>query len=213
MGAVMEPPPEATTRLIARARHDAQALDQLLRVQMEFLRHHAEQALGGRRSQHAGTEDLVQDVLERVHRSIAHAEFADERAFRSWLLVLIKNRALDLARKHARSRQHGSMRSLDDTVANASAGHIRMADLVPGAVRTPSSIVGKREQVDSMWKVLERIPESYREIIRLIRIEGLSTDEAAARLGKTPANVRKTLSRAIQSCRTAMGLTDPPKRP
>lgn len=207
----MDPRTEpAADRLLDRARHEPQALDQLLRSHLDFLRQQAQNALGSRKSGHVGAEDLVQDVLERVHRSIAHTQFADERAFRSWLLVLLKNRVLDLARQHARTRQRGGVRSLDETVGHASASHVRIADLLPGAGKTPSSIVGKREQVDSLWKVLERIPESYREIIRMIRIEGLATEEVAARLGKTPANVRKTLSRAIQSCRVAMGLTDSP---
>ena len=69
---------------------------------------------------------------------------------------------------------------------------------------------GRREQTDSLAKVLARIPESYSEVIRLVRLEGLSTEEVATRLGKTPAAVRKTLSRAIQSCREAMGLGPPP---
>ena len=189
-------------------------MDLLLRNHMDFLRQQSERALYGRQPAHVGTDDLMQDVLQRVHRSFAHAKFADERAFRSWLLVLIKNRVLDLSKRHARTRQHGPVRSLDETVAGSgTVSQMRVGDLVPGAQSTPSSIVGRREQVDSLWKVLERIPEAYREIIRLTRIEGLSTEEVAARLGKTPANVRKTLSRAIQSCRVAMGLTDPPKRP
>jgi RNA polymerase sigma factor (sigma-70 family) len=69
-----------------------------------------------------------------------------------------------------------------------------------------TSIVRREEAKASLWSVLERLPPDYATVVRMLRIDGLSTDEVAKRLGKQPAAVRKTLSRALEACREIMGL-------
>lgn len=212
----MEPLSESrTSELLRRASTDREALDELLRTQIGFLERNAGRMLGRRLGRVVAKEDLVQEVLARVHRSIAHTDFANLQAFRSWLLVLMKHRALDLDKYHFQTDRRGTTpRSLDETLPDATSGvSLHTRDLVASPEPSPSSVLGRKERCDSLWRMLDRIPESYREIIRLTRIEGLTTEEVAVRLGKSPGAVRKTLSRAIQACRVALGLDSPPASP
>ena len=48
---------------------------------------------------------------------------------------------------------------------------------------------------------LDSLPEDYREVILLVKIEGLSTTEAAARMEKSSPAVSLLLHRAIKRFR------------
>lgn len=62
----------------------------------------------------------------------------------------------------------------------------------------------RRETRQLVRAAIERLPETYRTILVLRDVEGLSTDEAAEVLGVTPNAVKVRLHRAHQALRTLL---------
>ncbi len=52
---------------------------------------------------------------------------------------------------------------------------------------------------------MEQLPEAYRTVIRLRDLEGLSTEETAARLGTNCGAVKTRLHRARQALKSILG--------
>jgi RNA polymerase sigma factor (sigma-70 family) len=69
----------------------------------------------------------------------------------------------------------------------------------PGLVQTttPSAILAKQEELDRLERAIDGLKPEYRDVIVLTRIEELSYQEAAGRLGRGPEAVRKLLCRAM----------------
>jgi RNA polymerase sigma-70 factor (ECF subfamily) len=205
----VDPAEEVTTlELLRRAPQDRACLDRLLTQHLGLVRSLVRQQLDPRLAAVEEAEDIVQHVLASVTRSIAHASFAHEGAFVLWLKTLVKNRIVDLRRVHLRPPGHPrAARSLDDPAGKGSNGSdVRLADLVQDSGPSLTSVIRREEAKASLWVVLDRLPPDYAAVVRMLRIDGLSTDEVARRLGKQPAAVRKTLSRALDACREIMGL-------
>jgi RNA polymerase sigma factor (sigma-70 family) len=67
--------------------------------------------------------------------------------------------------------------------------------------KTPSRLLSQDEAFTSLLRDLDALPDDYREVILLIKVEGLSTQEAAERMGKSREAIALLLHRAIQRLR------------
>ena len=70
---------------------------------------------------------------------------------------------------------------------------------------SPSQIVARREQVVRFANALERLPESYRNVILLRHVEGLPFAEVARRLKRSVDSVQKLWVRGLDRLRKEMG--------
>jgi RNA polymerase sigma-70 factor (ECF subfamily) len=57
--------------------------------------------------------------------------------------------------------------------------------------------MSRQEDLDELAKAMDELKPEYREVIVLTKIEGLSYQEIAGRLGKSDEAVRKLVSRAM----------------
>jgi RNA polymerase sigma factor (sigma-70 family) len=108
----------------------------------------------------------------------------------------------------ARSRVASIRRRIRDRRTLAAAGTV--ATLATEARSTPS--IDRDEGAALVHQELDRLPEKYRAPIVLCYLEGLTHDEAAARLSWPVGTVRSRLSRArdrLRSRLTRRGLTAP----
>ena len=58
------------------------------------------------------------------------------------------------------------------------------------AMTSPSQHVMRQEQNVQLAEALEQLPADYREVIVLRHLEGLSHEEVAQRMGRTPGAIR-----------------------
>ncbi len=65
--------------------------------------------------------------------------------------------------------------------------------------------MSRREDLDRLERALDVLPPDYRELIVLVRIEGLSYHDLGQRLGKSSEAVRKTVCRAMSALSKAYG--------
>jgi RNA polymerase sigma-70 factor (ECF subfamily) len=141
--------------------------------------------------------DAVQDAFLSAFRSLAR--FQGNSAVGTWLHRIVVNVCLMRLRARSRSRE------------------VRIEDLLPTFDET-----GHHSHPVRAWKgealarltraetralvlaCIERLPDSYREILLLRHIEELNTEETAHLLGIDPGAVKVRLHRARQALRTLL---------
>jgi RNA polymerase sigma-70 factor (ECF subfamily) len=181
---------------------DAAASDELFGRHRPELRRTVARRLGPALRHRLDPSDVVQEAqVEAIERL---GEYAGRRPmpFRSWLLRTALQRVAKL-RRHASAarRDLGRERPLDPPSGPAHAA----------SGPTPSQQAAARDAAGRLHAVLGRLPEPDRAILVLRTFEGLSHEEAAARLGIEPAAARKRYGRALLRLRAAMlaeGLTE-----
>jgi RNA polymerase sigma factor (sigma-70 family) len=129
------------------------------------------------RSRH-DAEDVVQDVLIRVHHALRHGGRPDE--LRPWLYRMTRNRAIDELR-----RVRWGVGSLaDDDLL----GDDRRAD--------PAGILVHRESLHHLLEDLAGLPQRQREALLARELEGRSPAQVAAQLGVSVMAAQKLVARA-----------------
>ncbi len=184
-------------------RGDRDGFNRLMSDYMEFLQNSVERRMDAKLRQVQEPQDVVQDVLLQAYRGFFDAKFPNNGAFRSWLETLVKNRLIDLDRRHFRTqRRQMPVRSLDETVPGSEGMH--RGDQVAAQGPSPSSWAGRREAVEALDRVIASLSPRDRELIRFFHLEGLPYLEIATRTGMTVAAVRKAVPRALKAAGAAM---------
>ena len=185
---------------------DHAGFEALMVEHRNFLRRSIEGGMDSRLRSVLEPEDVLQDVMITAFRSIDSADFPNPTAFRKRLGVLVKNRLIDLNRRHfGTMRRDPGAKSLDETLTGSGTGDgKRLGQRIAGANLTPSAVASRRESTEALESVLAQIPLHHRQIILMVHVERLSTREIAARTGKTQVATRKAVSRALGSCRRVL---------
>ncbi|WP_417466152.1 RNA polymerase sigma factor [Kordiimonas sp.] len=68
-----------------------------------------------------------------------------------------------------------------------------------GDLLTPERVLEAKEQMQLAWSILEAMPDQRRRAFSLVRLEGLSHAEAAARLGISRPAVTKHVAKATSA--------------
>jgi RNA polymerase sigma factor (sigma-70 family) len=175
---------------------DTAAADQVFRTYEPYLRNLVRRELRAALRTKFDSSDVVQsvwaDFLEGMHGRGWH--FADRAHLQAFLIRLMKNRFIDLCRKHGPALAH-EQRLADHAIADT------VADDVP----RPSEVA----QVNELWeRILALCPANHHELVRM-KIKGLSADEIAARTGLHPNSVRRILVELAQRVDAADQRSDP----
>lgn len=186
-----------TQRLVGLAKNgDRSALEWLFRAYGERVRRIIRLRMGAELRSKLESMDLVQDAFISALRGLQNFTYQNEGDFLRWLSRIAENRIRDnLDKLHANKRDirreiplNGHRRGGENSFVKT----IGPADSV-----TPSVIMSKREELNKLEKAMEKLRPEYRDVIVLVRIEGLSHKEAAKRMGKRPDSTRALFSRAL----------------
>ena len=139
-------------------------------------------------------EDVCQDAfvaaLERLD------DCRPEEKFRGWLLVIVRNRALDLLRRqHVRRAE-----SLDGESGSRSPEVAALATREP----TPDVAAERADAREKLAAALETLTDTRREILLLHDLEGWTHREIAAHLGLAEGTVRAHLFWARRAVRARL---------
>ena len=171
MGATLQITPEQVTRLTQLARQGrSEALARLLETHETLVSRVARQQLGGRE----GWQDVAQEAMLRVCQRLP--TLRQPERFTSWLLGIVIN----VAREHRRAPH---LRWLPLSVAEFFAAADPPAE-------TPV------DEHQALHRAMARLPAQYQVVLALHYLEDMSYEEAARRLGLTPAGVRTRVHRA-----------------
>jgi len=185
------------------ARHD------LLERHLGSLRSYIRVRLGkGLRAKETSL-DLTQSVCRQVLQNFDAFDYRGEESFRHWLLRQAENKIRDRKRFWHRVRRD-THREESDQVLTRSGGARELSARVPHDPFTPSRHATGREELERMRAALDDLPPDFRRVIELARLEGLSHQEIAERMGRSPSATRTLLSRALARLATELepGLAD-----
>ena len=137
-------------------------------------------------------DDAVQNTLGNVFRSL---DSFDQRVpLSAWAVRLAKNACVDILRSWRR-RLVSSFAELGSDEP----------DEHPRAMRTPSldDVIGAREELRCVFRRVAAMDDTDRSIAALVLIEGISSREAAERIGLTAVAVRLRAFRIRAALRAA----------
>ena len=161
-------------------------------VTERFVREHAGWmlALAQRYVKDAGlAEDCVQEAFLQAFRSIG--EFEGRSALKSWLHRIVVNTAL----MKLRSRRCAIEQPVEDILPHIDRDCCRM-QASWAEMATPHEILERKEARDLVVAKMLELPDSYRIVLLLRDIEGMSTEETARALAMTEGAVKVRLHRA-----------------
>lgn len=162
---------------------DQSAYSNLLSEMLPILR-----AVVGRRWRNRqDVEDIVQDVLLSVH-SVRHT-YDPGRPFLPWLMTIAARRIADAARRvYARAANEATVEVMPETFAG-------------DETKTFEQVSDDQELVRS---ALMALPTGQRQAIELMKLQGLSLQEASKQTGKSIASLKVTVHRAMKAMRQAL---------
>ncbi|MGA2132951.1 MAG: RNA polymerase sigma factor [Bryobacteraceae bacterium] len=143
-------------------------------------------------------DDLLQETFLQAFRDLQGFDYAAPGSFWNWLASIAGHVVQDAARFQGRQKRHA-----DGVVRFRSASNPEGPD--PLDLKTPTLLLSEKEAVQALFERLDALPADYREAILLAKIEGLSTAEMAARMGKTRENAALLLHRALKRLRAPAG--------
>ena len=152
------------------------------------LQTYVQKRMGPQLSARETCDDIAQSVCRELLTAQARLSFPNDKALHGWLRTAAMHKILQKAR-HYRSQRRAAGRE----VADAHASQIAAC----GTPLTPSRDASAREEVARFEAALARLSATDREIITMIKVAGLSHEEAAQRTGRTVVASRTLLRRAL----------------
>jgi RNA polymerase sigma-70 factor (ECF subfamily) len=134
--------------------------------------------LGGPR---IDADEALQEVFITISRRLS--EFRGEGKLTTWLFR-VTTRIVANHRRAARRRGFWTRVM----------GH--RLDALPSNGPTPGEALEEREAAERFYRVLDDLPERYRQVLVLFELEQMTTEEIARTVDRPPATVRVWLHRA-----------------
>jgi RNA polymerase sigma-70 factor (ECF subfamily) len=148
-------------------------------------------------------EDLLQEVSLEAHREIAKFRGQTEAEFLSWLRKVLSGIYANQLRHYLGTQRRDARRE-----QRIAADLERSSRMVEGGLiaplTSPSQQASKREQAMILADALEALPTTYREVIILRHLEGLSFPEVAKRMSRTEDSVKNHWARALARLRRTL---------
>lgn len=152
------------------------------------LQAYVQRRMGPRLSARETCDDIVQSVCRELLSAQTRLHFPNDEALHGWLRSAAMHKILQKAR-HYRSQRRAAAREVADARASQLAG--------PGTPLTPSRDASAREEVARFEAALAHLSATDREVITMIKVAGLSHEEAAQRTGRSVVASRTVLRRAL----------------
>ena len=172
----------ATELLVARAQAgEMAAWSRLYQDNFERIYRHVRTLTG---DPHV-SEELVQETF--VQALLKISSFDGRSLFSTWLHGV----AINVVRNHWRARKS----------TERAHAKLELVHALGGESDEPGAAVHRKQRVRALYAALETLPDQLRVAFVLRDLEGLSPEEAAARLDITPGNLAVRATRARQRIR------------
>jgi RNA polymerase sigma-70 factor (ECF subfamily) len=164
--------------MVRSLKGDGAAYAELLRKLQGHLRAYFARRIG----RAAEAEDLLQETLIAMHTR--RETYDPSRPFTAWVHAIARYKLIDHFRR--------TKRRAEDPLDN------------PDLLFTSSDAQAAEAQLD-VERLLDRLPEKTRRLIRDVKIEGLSTAEAAARHAMSESAVKVGVHRGLKALGAGVG--------
>jgi RNA polymerase sigma-70 factor, ECF subfamily len=140
-------------------------------------------------------EDLTQDTFIRVLKSIKN--FRGDADLKTWLFRIAINESKNRWRWWKR-RKNDLTISLD---AENDFTEVPVSNSIASTSENPETEILRREREFQLKKMLQELPQNFREVIILRDVEGLSYDEIALALSTNIGTIKSRIARGREELR------------
>lgn len=131
-------------------------------------------------------EDVLQDACLSAHRSFEDFDYTDEGAFLRWMCQIVDNR-------------------LRDTHDYFTAQKRQVQDVPRTPLTGPVTAMQRSENRERIEQAMTRLSDDHRQVLLLRYFQGLSAEESAVRMNRTPGAIRNLTARALSELGRHMG--------
>ena len=125
----------------------------------------------------SGQEDVLQEILLAIH--VKRHTYDPEQFFLPWMYAVARYKLIDYLRKN---KTLNAALSLESELE-----HIESL-----------AVLDTTAELD-LEKLLEVLSEKQQTVLRLVKVEGLSIEEAARKTGFSESDIKVTVHRAIKT--------------
>lgn len=126
-------------------------------------------------------DDIVQEVLISVHKALHTYEI--DRPFTPWLMAIVNFRRTDFLRGYYAAQENKQV-PLDSVE-------------IPDYLNQDDK--GEQEEQEAHLRdALNSLPERQKNVVEMLKLEGLSTREVADKTGMSESAIKVTMHRALQ---------------
>ncbi len=191
------PDRDATHSTLRKAREgDRGSFDSLINASRASLKAHVERRIGSCRRGQVDPEDVLQETHVRAWKSIAAFRGKDSSTLLGWLKGIAEHVIIDCISRRTRKK------TAKDII------YVEAPPDPPRLESSPSRGLRREERLSRLQKALDGLAPEQREVITLVRIEGLKIKEAASKMHRTPNAATKLLIRALKKLKAAFGDTE-----
>jgi RNA polymerase sigma-70 factor, ECF subfamily len=144
----------------------------------------------------SSAEDLVQETFLRAYRALH--QLSQEESCRAWLMKIMTNIWLNQRHKHGRERRLVDIDEVDPSPAEVASWNYQYTS------EEPEHAASRKQFCEDLDHALQQLPESFRIVVMLADVEGLSYKEVAETLQCPIGTVMSRLYRARQLLRKAL---------
>lgn len=149
--------------------------------------------------QREDAEEVAQDTLLKIFESFDQLE--DPQRVKAWVFRIAKNYCLMKRRKSVFAPDREL--SLDELLPGSEGEGQRTIQVSDGA-ELPEGRVLRQELGEELERAMQSLPETYRSVVLLRDVEGLSTAETAEVLDLTEDTVKQRLHRGRLALRKSL---------
>lgn len=151
--------------------------------------------------------DILQELTVSCLNAVDEVEFGDRDPF-SWLCQQAERRIIDVHRRHfgAQKRDAGREVPLSAPAGGDEGGGL--AELLAASMTSPSRAFSRQQKEFHVLAALDQLEPDSRDALQMRYLEGLSSKEIAARMGKTDGAVRVLLSRSLTRLQELLAKND-----
>ncbi len=148
-------------------------------------------------------DDIVQETLGEAYRHIR--EFDPEKgSLRNWLATIAERRARNAVRAQQRIKRGGDFNRVDQVVG-AESSLREVVEILSAGSHTASRSAVRHEAVQAVQDAIDGLREEYRQAVQMRLIQGMSLDEVAKIMNRSPRSVQGLVDRAKKVMRQALG--------
>jgi RNA polymerase sigma-70 factor (ECF subfamily) len=200
--ALMDDSQGGLDRMIQRAREDPEALGRLLEKYRSYLKILLKQHLSRKLAARCDASDIVQQTMMNAVRAFGQFRGSSEPEFSAWIKKLHANNLRDVLRKHVVSGKRAIQHEVrfDDGEDTATFYWNEPSD--PGSTPSKKAIHG--ENTLRLSELMESLPESQREAVRMRHLQGRPLAEIAKELDRSVAATAGLIKRGVAALRARM---------
>jgi len=143
-------------------------------------------------------DDLVQDTAAAAIAGAHAFTYRGDGPFLAWIRVL----ALRIVARSLNDRERRMLQAPAPNAAKPSA--VEPTEVVPDDEAGPSTICTLAERAQTVRDAIDGLPDRYRKVLTLYRLEERPLGQVAAELGCTKGATARLMDRALKQLRTRL---------